>query len=321
MGGTSGTSYLEPKSDFLRRGPMSAQHKLKVTKAEQAARATRPRPSAVRPTAKHSPGRPSKLTSRQWAEIGRRLATGESTSALAREFKIGKARISERFQVKTKELKALASQIVDVDTALEQLPVSEQGTVLSLVDQMRATTTNLATAARHGSATSARLAQIANHKAVQLDPTAPDPDDLRMVSALIQTSNQAATIGTAMLTVTKNDPKPAVAPEEEQDLSSLSDEELRVLECILGKAEGKVEDSEVMKRLEKLLATMKKGLDHAHCCEPVGPPDPLPAASPVPMPTAGVVDEEEDDGQAGIYRAPIEDFSSSGRARAMCRKN
>ena len=124
-----------------------------------------------------------------------------------------------------------------------------------------------------------------------------------------------------MLTVTKNDPKPAVAPEEEQDLSSLSDEELRVLECILGKAEGKVEDSEVMKRLEKLLATMKKGLDHAHCCEPVGPPDPLPAASPVPMPTAGVVDEEEDDGQAGIYRAPIEDFSPSARARAMCHKN
>jgi len=320
-------------------------------------RSTRPKPAASLRRISPGPGRPSKLSSRQWAEIGRRLATGESTSALAREFKIGKARISERFQVKTKELKALASQIVDVDTALEQLPVSEQGTVLSLADQMKATTANLAAAARHGSATSARLAQIANAKATQLDPAAVDMEDLREIAGLTQTANQAATIGTALVAASKNDPqaKPTVGPEEEQDLSLLSDEELYMLTYLTMRIEqvpmqftttskpGYIEPG-LVREVEKCLAAIKENRkDIRQWAHPsaerwdadwraahpkaetsmpeAATPDPVPAASPDPMPTGGVTDEVEEDGQAGIYRAPIEDFSPGARTRAMARKN
>ena len=314
-------------------------------------RSTRPKTPAASSHVTPGPGRPSKLTSRQWEEIRRRLAAGESTSALAREFKVSKATISGRCSQKVERLKTLASKKISVDAEFDHLPISEQAAVINLVDQMKATTTNLATAARHGSATSARLAQIANRKAVQLDPAAPDPDDLRMVSALIQTSNQAATIGTAMLTVTKNDPqaKPAVDPEEEQDLSLLSDEELYILTYLTMRIEqvpmqftttskpGYIEPG-LVREVEKCLAAIKENRNdirqwahpsaerwdadwraaHLRAETPVpeaATPDPVPAASPVPMLTAGVVDEEEDDGQAGIYRAPIEDFSPGARAR------
>jgi hypothetical protein len=274
---------------------------------------------------------------------------------LARSFGVSKATISGRCSQKVERLKTLASKKISVDQEFEHLPISEQAAVINLVDQMKATSTNLATAARHGSATSARLAGIANRKAAQLDPDAVDMEDLREIAALSLTANQAATVGTAMLAASRNDPKPVVDPPEEQDLSHLTDEELHMLIYLTMRIEqvpmqfvttskpGYIEPG-LVREVEKCLAAIQENSKDirqwahpsaerwdadwraAHPMVEVSmpeaaAPDPAPAASPDPVPTAGVVDEEEDDGQAGIYRAPIEDFSPSARARAMCHKN
>jgi hypothetical protein len=158
-----------------------------------------------------------------------------------------------------------------------------------------------------------------------------------------------------MLAASRNDPKPVVDPPEEQDLSHLTDEELHMLIYLTMRIEqvpmqfattskpGYIEPG-LVREVEKCLAAIQENSKDirqwahpsaerwdadwraAHPMVEVSmpeaaAPDPAPAASPDPVPTAGVVDEEEDDGQAGIYRAPIEDFSPAARARAMCHKN
>jgi len=246
------------------------QHNLKSTskarspKGSKAGRSHAPMPNM----AKLAPGRPSKLTPKQWAEIGRRLALGESTSALAREFGVGKARISERFSGKTQELKTLASQVVNLDTALDQLPDSERGAVLTLADYMKATGNNLAAAARAGSATSALLAGLAHGKAVQLNPDSVDMKGLQEIAALTQTANQAATIGTALVTATKNsrlEEAPPPAPQK-QDLSMLTMAELRVARYIALRIEGGPqqitnpnEAQDLIGSFEKCMAEVKVG--------------------------------------------------------------
>jgi DNA-binding transcriptional regulator YdaS (Cro superfamily) len=217
--------------------------------------------------AKLGPGRPSKLTPKQLNEIRRRLATGESTTALAREYGVAKATISGHCSQKVERIKDIASQMVSAEQKFECLPVSEQAAVINLVDQMKATSNNLAAAARAGSATSAHLAGIAHGKAVQLNPVAPDPEELRMVSALTQTANQAATIGTALIAFPKNSrldeapPKPKSA----YDLSLLSNEALKVIRHLYKKAEGgpvKVLDrygaENLIRAFEKCMAEVKE---------------------------------------------------------------
>lgn len=184
-------------------------------------RLTRPKTTATR-----TPGRPSKLAPKQWDEIRRRLAAGESTSALAREFKVGKATISERCSQKVQRIKKLATTMVETEQIFENMPVSEQAAVLNLIDQMKATTHNLANAARHGSATSARLARIAYGKAVQLDSDDVDMADLKQIAALTQTANQAATIGTDLLAATRNTPLAQPEPSEPSVFEKMTTEEL-----------------------------------------------------------------------------------------------
>jgi hypothetical protein len=147
-------------------------------------------------------GRPSKLSDRQWGEIGRRLANGEGTSKLAREFKVAASTISERFSKRVDALKDLATAIVETDKALAILPNSERSSVMSMVDNLKATGNSLASAAKHGSAVSDRLAMIARHQAdrLTLDAT---PDEVRPIAALATTAETAGRLGHAMIQAAK----------------------------------------------------------------------------------------------------------------------
>ena len=53
-------------------------------------------------------GRPSKLTDKQWAEIEKRLLAGESQGKLAKEFKVARSAISDRFSDRLKSVKTVA---------------------------------------------------------------------------------------------------------------------------------------------------------------------------------------------------------------------
>jgi hypothetical protein len=177
------------------------QHERKEPTTPKAGRAQET-PKGTKPA--KTGGRPGKLTDWQWGEIGRRLANGETTTALAKEFKVSKSLVSGRFSNKVEALKSLASQIVEVECAYERLPVSEQCSVRTIADHLKAIGNNLATAANFGTASAARLAEIAHGKVAKLDAEQPDPDELKGIAALTAVSNAAANVGTVLVNANRN---------------------------------------------------------------------------------------------------------------------
>ena len=70
-------------------------------------------------------GRPSKLTDVQWAQIEKRLMSGESASSLALEFGVNRAAVSRRLSQHIATVKTVANQIVEADAAFRALPVRD----------------------------------------------------------------------------------------------------------------------------------------------------------------------------------------------------
>lgn len=150
-----------------------------------------------------SMGRPSKLNDKQKAEIQRRRINGEGIRDLAKAFKVSPATISALVSERTETIKTLATTIANVEAEFDSLAVSEQVVVRSLADQLRGISDGLATAANHNAQTSARLAGMANRKAMLLGDES-DDCDLKTVVALIETSNRASVIGCNLLNANKD---------------------------------------------------------------------------------------------------------------------
>lgn len=152
-------------------------------------------------------GRPSKLTDAQWEKIGKRLLLGESVSALAREFGVSKATVSERFSERVRNVKDVANQLVATDRAMGLLNVSEQIAARSLADDLKAISEQLAGAARYGASTAHRLAGIANGKASLIDDAAPLSEasmaQLKGIDVLTRMANNAAEIPLGLLKANK----------------------------------------------------------------------------------------------------------------------
>lgn len=153
-------------------------------------------------------GRPSKLTDAQWEAIGKRLLTGESTSALAREFGVSKGAVSSRFSKRTETIKAVANQLVAADRAMANLNVSEQIAARSLADDLKAISEHLASAARYGAATSHRLLGIAHGKVAEIDDAAPldggSVETLKGIAALTRVANDSSEIAVNLLRANKD---------------------------------------------------------------------------------------------------------------------
>jgi hypothetical protein len=153
-------------------------------------------------------GRKSKLSEKQWQEIGKRLLEGEKASALAREFKVSPATISERFSKSVGNVKAVANQILETENALKSLTVSEQVSAISLADQLRSISSHLAGGANYGAATFHRLAGIAHAKVQEIDDAAPLNDEsreaLRDVAVLTKMANDAAVTPLNLLSANKD---------------------------------------------------------------------------------------------------------------------
>jgi hypothetical protein len=152
-------------------------------------------------------GRPSKLNDRQWSEIQQRLLKGEKAADLAREYGVSKTRISERFSERIGTVKAVANQLVAAESALRQLPVTEQLQALNLADELRAISAHLAGAAKYSAATSHRLSGIAHAKVQEIDDAAPLNEEsreaLKDVAVLTKIANEAATIPLNLLNANK----------------------------------------------------------------------------------------------------------------------
>jgi hypothetical protein len=187
-------------------------------------------------------GRPAKLDARQLEEIKRRVAAGESVRGLAREFKCAASTISAHCSKKAERIKNVANKVFEADKALESLPVNERGLALSLADNMKFMANNLARMARAGTATAVYLAELA--EARKKDVPLAEPKDGSMVNkaaiddvnTLNFAANRAAAPALRLAAITQGRELPPEDPEDEPDMSTLSDVELDQLIALQEKA-------------------------------------------------------------------------------------
>jgi hypothetical protein len=150
-------------------------------------------------------GRKSKLTEKQWEDIGKRLLAGEKARALAREFDISEAAIRARLSAQTAEIKTVANQVVAAESALKALPISSQIAALNLADELRAISSHLASAAKYGAASAHRLAGIAHDQVSKVDDAEPEKslEVLQRFGVLTKLSNESAQLGINLLSANK----------------------------------------------------------------------------------------------------------------------
>lgn len=158
-------------------------------------------------------GRPSKLTTAQWDQIGKRLLQGEKARALAREFKVGESTIRERFSDVHGKVKSVANQLVAADAALNDLPISAQLSAIALAQELKAMSTHLASAGKYGAATAHRLAGMAHQRVAQIDASKPldekGIETLKGVAALTRLANDASQIAVSLISANKDTMKKA----------------------------------------------------------------------------------------------------------------
>lgn len=161
-------------------------------------------------------GRPSKLTDKQWAEIGRRLLAGEKPADLARELGINRAQITRRFSQQVRNVKAVAQQIVTAEEALAVLPVAQQVEALTLADELRAISIHIAGAGKTGAMLSRRLIGLAHMESDKIDEAnmGESLESLKTVSALTKMANDASTIPLNLLAANKDSVRAANAESE-----------------------------------------------------------------------------------------------------------
>lgn len=153
-------------------------------------------------------GRKSKLSERQWEQIGKRLLNGEKGRALAKEYGVSEAAIRARFSAQVAEIKSVANQILATEQAMKALPVSAQVAAITLADELRAISTHLAGAGKFGAATAHRLSGIAHAKVMEIDDAAPLGEEsmeaLKGVAVLTKIANDSSTIALNLLAANKD---------------------------------------------------------------------------------------------------------------------
>lgn len=163
--------------------------------------------------------RPSKLTQEQWAEVARRHAAGEGVRALAAEFGISPARISERVSKHSEQVREVAHKVAAAQTALAALPIARQHDALNLADKLRNISVSLSSAAELGAATAHRLNALANSEVAKVDDADPlsSVDKLKGVQVLTKLSNDAAYVALNLLAANKEAVQKINAPESAEE--------------------------------------------------------------------------------------------------------
>lgn len=165
-------------------------------------------------------GRPSKLTLDQWAEIERRLASGEKAADLAREYKISQTRISERISKVSEIIRNTAHKLADAQSALAELPVAQQYAAVSLAEKLRNISGSLASAAELGAKTAHRLHALANAEVGKVDDSDPlnaeSISALKGVGVLTKLANESSQIAVNLLSANRDEIKHLNRKEEEQ---------------------------------------------------------------------------------------------------------
>jgi hypothetical protein len=164
--------------------------------------------------------RPSKLSPEQWAEIERRIVSGEVLRDLAKEFDVSPAAISRKgFTQQSKQVQAVAQQVAEAQTALAELPVAQQYTALSLASKLRNISDSLAAGAELGAKNFHRLSSLANTELQKVDDANPAGSEstLKVVAGLTKMANDAAASPLNLLAANKETVKELNMPKPEDE--------------------------------------------------------------------------------------------------------
>lgn len=183
--------------------------------------------------------RPSKLAPEQWQAVESRFHSGETASALAREFGIDEAAIRRKFRRDSPKVREVAEKLAEAQNALAALPKHQQPTAISLADQLRSISVSLAQAAHHGARTAATMADTANKQAARfadLMSAAGDMADpmehqekLQAIAALTRISNDSSQLGVSLLQANKARVEKLEDASASKSASDMSDDELALI--------------------------------------------------------------------------------------------
>lgn len=170
--------------------------------------------------------RSSKLSEKQWSDIERRLLAGESCRSLAREFGISETAIRKRLGSHVKKIVIVADQLLEVDKALRDLPLSSQFSAQNLFQRLRSISDHLASAAEFGAMTSHRLSAMAHTQSDRIDDVDPlkSIETLQTIATLTKIANSSSEIAVNLLSANKD-----VIREAQKDGGKSQDEFLREL--------------------------------------------------------------------------------------------
>jgi hypothetical protein len=173
-------------------------------------------------------GRKSKLTPAQWAEVERRVLSGETASALGREFGISETAIRNKLATKENlseqslKVREVAEKLAGAEMALQSLHPRQREAAVDLAEKLRNISTSLACAAELGAKTAHRLQALSNSEVAKVDDADPmaSLDSLRNVGVLTKLANDSAAIALNLVAANKETvvrlnaetPKPAAIP-------------------------------------------------------------------------------------------------------------
>jgi len=173
--------------------------------------------------------RPSKLTESQWHEVEKRMLAGEKAAALAKEYGVDRAAITRRITPSVRNVKAVANQLLNAEAAFKQLPITQQIATISLMDELRAISTNLASAAKYGAVNANILSGLANQQLNTVNEenlmTGEGMIALKTVGALQDMANEASKVPLGLLSANKDQMQKITNPQN-SDLREMTDEEL-----------------------------------------------------------------------------------------------
>ena len=153
-----------------------------------------------------------KLTDADWRAIETRVNLGvESFRAIAKDFGVTEGAIRKRFPTRNKEIKEIATNLANAETALERLPLRSQVSVRTLADELKEISTHLCGAAKFGAMTAHRLNGIAQSQVELIDDASPfgDMTTLQSIAVLNKMANVAGDLGARILAANKDMNKPS----------------------------------------------------------------------------------------------------------------
>ena len=190
-------------------------------------------------------GRPSKLSPEQWTEAERRITVeGESQSSVARYFGVSPSLFSEKFSDRKVVIEKAAVQVAEVQNVLESLSETELECTLTLAEQLREISSNMAIAATFSSKTAGRLSQIAHSQLRHVGntdaPMTPEQiEQLKTVHGVNRMANDASVIPLGLLNANKESVKiinnATAVPKTTVDVKKLSAATLKELALQLPK--------------------------------------------------------------------------------------